>query len=48
MVLLMICKFEIVALGAILATILVIAGQPEAAKWIGGFCFGAFLISVLA
>ncbi len=44
----MILQFGIVALGAVLATVLVIAGQPDAAKLIGGGCFAAFVISVFA
>lgn len=43
----MIFQFGLVALGAILATVCVLAGQPIAAGWIGGGCFAAFFLTLL-
>lgn len=43
----MIFQFGIVALGAILATVLVLAGHANAAVLVGGGCLFAFYMSTL-
>lgn len=43
----MIFQFGIVAIGMILATILVIAGHPDAAGAIGGGCVLVFALSMM-
>ncbi len=40
-------QFGMVALGAISATVCVLAGHPEAGAVIGGGCFACFVLSML-